>query len=53
MENKVVKGGSATLIIDNKSVELPVLKGSVGPDVVDIRKLYGETGAGFHINGQL
>jgi citrate synthase len=45
MENKVVKGGSATLIIDNKSVELPVLKGSVGPDVVDIRKLYGETGA--------
>jgi len=43
MENKVVKGGSATLIVNNKTIELPVLKGSVGPDVVDIRKLYGET----------
>ncbi|HZH27054.1 MAG TPA: citrate synthase [Azospirillaceae bacterium] len=27
-----------------KSVQLPVMKGSTGPDVVDIRKLYGETG---------
>src|SRR5690625_2242691 len=26
------------------TVELPVYKGTVGPDVVDIRKLYGETG---------
>ncbi len=26
------------------SVELPVYKGSIGPDVVDIRKLYGATG---------
>jgi len=43
MENKVVSGGSATLIVDNKTIELPVLKGSVGPDVIDIRKLYGET----------
>ncbi len=25
-------------------VELPVLSGSVGPDVIDIRKLYGQTG---------
>ncbi|MEJ2458724.1 MAG: hypothetical protein P8Y58_11485 [Novosphingobium sp.] len=24
--------------------DYPVLKGSVGPDVVDIRKLYGQTG---------
>src|ERR1700761_1090500 len=43
MENKVVKGGSATLTVNSKTVELPVLKGSIGPDVVDIRKLYGET----------
>jgi citrate synthase len=43
MENKVVSGGSATLTVNNKTIELPVLKGSVGPDVVDIRKLYGET----------
>ncbi len=27
-----------------QSVDLPVLGGSVGPNVVDIRKLYGETG---------
>ncbi len=26
------------------SVELPVYKGSVGPDVIDIRKLYAQTG---------
>ncbi|MCL1960436.1 MAG: citrate synthase [Desulfovibrionaceae bacterium] len=26
------------------SVELPMYKGSVGPDVIDIRKLYGQTG---------
>jgi len=24
--------------------EYPVLSGSVGPDVIDIRKLYGQTG---------
>ena len=28
----------------DKTVELPMLSGSVGPDVIDIRKLYGETG---------
>jgi citrate synthase len=26
------------------SVELPIYKGTIGPDVVDIRKLYGATG---------
>lgn len=26
------------------SVEFPIHKGSIGPDVIDIRKLYGETG---------
>src|SRR5882672_8517868 len=29
---------------DGKSVEFPVLSGSVGPDVADIRALYGKTG---------
>ena len=43
MENKVAPGGSATLKIGDKEISLPVLKGSVGPDVVDIRKLYGAT----------
>ena len=26
------------------SIELPIYKGEVGPDVIDIRKLYGQTG---------
>ncbi|MEZ5869181.1 MAG: citrate synthase [Defluviimonas denitrificans] len=33
---------TATLTIDGKSFDLPVLKPSVGPDVVDIRKLYND-----------
>ncbi|HWQ85498.1 citrate synthase [Brevundimonas sp.] len=37
--------GSATLTYRDKSVELPVLSGSTGPDVIDIRKLYGATEA--------
>jgi citrate synthase len=36
---------SATLTYGEKSVELPVLTGSTGPDVIDIRKLYGATDA--------
>ena len=35
---------SVTLDLSDKKVELPVLDGSIGPSVVDIRKLYGETG---------
>ncbi|NLP60492.1 citrate synthase [Paraburkholderia sacchari] len=36
----------ATLTIPGRSedVELPVYKGTTGPDVIDIRKLYGQTG---------
>ncbi len=36
----------ATLSFSNggPSVELPVYKGSIGPDVIDIRKLYAQTG---------
>ena len=36
---------TATLEFEGKSVDLPVLSGSTGPDVIDIRKLYGGTGA--------
>ena len=34
----------ATLSFSNgaPSVELPVYQGTVGPDVIDIRKLYGQ-----------
>jgi len=37
---------SATLSFSNgtPSIDIPVYKGSVGPDVMDIRKLYGQTG---------
>ena len=45
MENKVQPNGSATLTLADKTVQLPVLKGSVGPDVIDIRKLYAGTDA--------
>ena len=36
----------ATLSFSNgsPSVEMPMYHGSVGPDVIDIRKLYGQTG---------
>tara|TARA_B110000438_G_scaffold252373_1_gene257348 strand:+ start:487 stop:1812 length:1326 start_codon:yes stop_codon:yes gene_type:complete len=35
---------TVTLNAENKSYEYPVLSGSTGPDVVDIRKFYAETG---------
>ena len=35
---------TATLTIDGKSYDLPVLSPTVGPDVIDIRKLYGQAG---------
>ena len=37
---------SATLSFSNgtPSVDIPVYSGSIGPDVMDIRKLYGQTG---------
>ena len=36
----------ATLSFSDGSpaMELPIYKGSIGPDVIDIRKLYGQTG---------
>jgi citrate synthase len=35
--------GNATLNLKDKSFEFPIIQGTVGPDVVDIRKLYAET----------
>ena len=40
--SKAKPAGTATLTYHNKSFELPVYSGSEGPNVVDIRKLYGE-----------
>lgn len=44
MESKAQPNGNATLTIDGKSYELPVLKGTIGPDVIDIRTLYKQAG---------
>ncbi|MEI6737075.1 MAG: citrate synthase [Pseudomonadota bacterium] len=38
------KGKAVLNYADGKSVDLPVYGGSHGPDVIDIRKLYGQTG---------
>src|SRR6201982_382807 len=35
---------SATLTVGGKSIELPIRKGAVGPSVIDIGKLYAQTG---------
>ncbi|CAN5160229.1 citrate synthase [soil metagenome] len=45
MTEPAKSNGTATLTLGDKSVELPVLSGSTGPDVIDIRKLYGATDA--------
>ena len=36
---------NANFNLDGSDYEFPVMEGTVGPDVVDIRKLYGQTGA--------
>ena len=40
--SKAVPAGKATLTYNGKDFELPVLAGSVGPNVLDIRHLYDE-----------
>ena len=37
--------GTSTITVDGKQVALPIKKGTIGPDVVDIGKLYAQTGA--------
>lgn len=36
---------TAKLTLGDKTLDFPVMSGSIGPDVIDIRKLYGQTGA--------
>ncbi|HWU04282.1 MAG TPA: citrate synthase, partial [Novosphingobium sp.] len=38
-------GDQAKLNVGGKEIDAPILKGTVGPDVIDIRKLYAQTGA--------
>ena len=48
MNKKNPSGGADTFTLtDNrsgKSYDFPILKGTLGPDVIDVRKLYSETG---------
>ena len=43
-DSKAVPAGKATLDYKGKTYELPVFGGSQGPEVIDIRRLYGDTG---------
>ncbi|MGH7038452.1 MAG: citrate (Si)-synthase, partial [Stellaceae bacterium] len=46
MDGNNLTTGTVTLTDDStgKSVQLPVLGGTVGPHVIDIRKLYAQSG---------
>ncbi|WP_295896083.1 citrate synthase [uncultured Bartonella sp.] len=39
-----MKDNKAHISVDGKSIELPVRKGTIGPDVIEIAPLYKETG---------
>ncbi len=43
--DKMTDTGFATLQYGDKSLKLPILKGTVGPDVIDVRKLYADSDA--------
>ena len=45
MESKAEPKGTAKLDFEGKIIDLPIFGGATGPDVIDIRKLYAETGA--------
>jgi len=40
--NDKAAAGAATLSLGDKSVSLPIMKGTLGPNVLDVRKLYAE-----------
>ena len=43
-KDKLTPKSQATFSIDGKQVQFPVYSGTLGPDVVDISKFYGQTG---------
>jgi len=45
METNATPKGATRINVNGREVELPVIAGSIGPDVVDIRKLYAATDA--------
>src|SRR5579864_3489480 len=42
MTESSAAGGKATLTLNGKSYDLQTISGATGPDVVDVRKLYGD-----------
>jgi len=44
MINKTKPAGTAKIEIEGETHELPVLSGTLGPNVVDVKKLYGDAG---------
>ncbi len=38
------KSGQAALTIGNEGIDLPTMRGTIGPEVIDVRALYSETG---------
>ncbi|MEO1642212.1 MAG: citrate synthase [Pseudomonadota bacterium] len=44
MINKTKQTGTAKLEVKGKTVELPILSGTHGPDVVDVKRVYAEAG---------
>lgn len=44
MENKTKDAGTAKIEIDGKSYDMPVLSGTHGPNVMDVRKFYAQSG---------
>ena len=44
MENKTKDAGTAKIEIDGKTYDMPVLSGTHGPNVVDVRKFYAQSG---------
>lgn len=44
MENKIIKTGDATVTIDGKNYDLPIMKGSMGAPAIDVRSLYAKSG---------
>ncbi len=43
-EGKGVSDNQASMTAGGKTIEMPVSSGTIGPDVIDIRKLYAQTG---------
>lgn len=44
MINKTKQTGTATLNIQGKTIDLPIMSGTHGPDVVDVKRLYADAG---------